>query len=79
MAGNIQEIKALSDNIETTVDNNEISKAHKVLEDPVKKQQAVDYLKKDEEKIAAAIKDNLTDLISLEVRWNREHKDMPNA
>lgn len=77
MSEGVKEIKDLSDKIETTVDNNEITKAHEVLNDPAKKQQALEYLQKNEAQIADVIKDNLLRTAALQLRWDARASEHP--
>ena len=51
MTEHMKEIKDLSDNIETTVDHNEIKNAQDVLRDPQQKKQMVDYLEQNKDKL----------------------------
>lgn len=77
MAEGIKEIKDLADKIETTVDNNEVNKAHELLNDPIKKQEVINYLQQNEGNIAACIKENVYETAVLEARWEERPQDHP--
>lgn len=74
----IQEIHDLHDGIEVgNVENNELKKAQEVLQDPQKRQQAIDYLKQDQDKIAAAVKDNMDEMVLKEAMRDDANGENP--
>lgn len=77
MPQEIKEIKDLSDNID--VNNDEIRKAQEVLNDPTKKQQAIDYLTQNTDQIRDCVWENLIAMVKLETEWDNAQWPNPYA